>query len=131
MRVREEQVGHHRYEESKEEGWKERGRHEAERRMEGRRQKEEETRGESLRSPVAMTRLFPAETSGPLPPTGPQTSAEWKISVEHPGNDPNTLRHTETHKHMLAKKKKTHRLQQSLCTQKKFQKYFLLYITTL
>lgn len=102
MRVREEQVGHHRYGESKEEGWKERGRHEAERRMEGRRQKEEETRRESLRSPVALTRLFPAETLGPLPPTGPQTSAEWKISVEHPGNDPNTrgiLRHTNTGLH--------------------------------
>lgn len=104
MRAREEQVGHHRYGDSKEEGWKERGRHEAERRMEGRRQKEEETRGESLRSPVALTRLFPAETLEPLPPTGPQTSAEWKISVEHPGNNPNTPRHTETHKQMLAQK---------------------------
>ncbi len=116
--AREEPVGHHHYGVSKEEGWKERGSHEAERRKEGRRETEEETRGESLRSPVALTRLFPAETSGPLPPTGPQTSAEWKISVEHPGNDPNTLRHTETHKQTLAQK--TSRLQHS-CPKNRIQ----------
>jgi len=74
------------------------------REKEGGEKTEEETRAESLRSPVALTRLFPAETLGPLPPTGPQTSAEWKISVEHPGNDPNTqdiLKHTNTRLHPL------------------------------
>lgn len=71
-----------------------------------------------ITQPSGSDPIIPSRDLGPLPPTGPQTSAEWKISVEHPGNDPNTLRHTETHKQTLAQK--TSRLQHS-CPKNRIQ----------
>lgn len=56
--------------------------------MKQREETEEETRGESLRSPVALTRLFPAETLGQCPPLGHKPQLSGKLVWSTPGTTP-------------------------------------------
>ncbi len=67
------------------------------------RETEEETRGESLRSPVALTRLFPARDLGATaPPLGHKPQLSGKLVWSTPGTTPThwgILRHTNKHLH--------------------------------
>lgn len=101
--VRKEPVGQHHYEAGKKD-WRE-----GMKQREGRRQRG--LRGRRWRKRVVESHyaaqwLWPdysrRRPRGHCPPLGRNPLAEWKISVEHPGNDTNTLRRTKTHTNMHA-----------------------------